>query len=323
VHVTRACNLRCAYCYLSAGTAHPDELSAAEYAAVWDQLVALRPRKVVFTGGEPLLRPDLVQLLVALRAADPQHHVRRCLNTNGHLVTSELAERLVGLADEVRVSVDALADRNDAQRGPGSFGAAMAALECLHGFGFEPKALVTVTEHSLPDLEDLLCLLHERRIDQVKLNGLRPIGRGRRMSSGVDRAEVDAAVRRAWSRCYPDRPPPPMGEPTTGAGCGVGRFLNIMPNGDVFPCHALTSREFRCGNVRRTSIHSICRRGGPLDRLASLDPSELRRQAPALAAAGWRGCLGDLPAGAETSITLAEIVRLRPSVRIEGRTSGG
>jgi sulfatase maturation enzyme AslB (radical SAM superfamily) len=79
-------------------------------------------------------------------------------------------------------------------------------------------------------------------------------------------------VRRAWERCYPDRvAPPEPEEPEAQSNCGVGSFLNIMPNGDVFPCHALTEREFRCGNVREQSLVEICRRNGLLGQLRALD----------------------------------------------------
>ena len=107
-------------------------MTTAEFDRLWPEMAVLRPQKVVFTGGEPLLRSDILELLGGLRAADPEHHILRCLNTNGHLVTPELARALVGLADEVRVSVDALAARNDALRGAGNFEQAMRALECFY-----------------------------------------------------------------------------------------------------------------------------------------------------------------------------------------------
>ena len=97
LHVTKACNLRCEYCYFSASRPMPDEMTAEEFNRLWPDMVAIRPQKVVFTGGEPLLRPDILDLLRGLRDADPYHLVLRCLNTNGHLVTRELARELVGL----------------------------------------------------------------------------------------------------------------------------------------------------------------------------------------------------------------------------------
>jgi radical SAM protein with 4Fe4S-binding SPASM domain len=296
LHVTKVCNLYCSYCYFSAHKPLPDEMSTAEFNRLWTEMVALRPRKVIFTGGEPLLRPDILDLLRGLRQADPEHHVLRCLNTNGHLVTPKLARELVGLADEVRVSLDAMPKRNDALRGQGNFEAAVRALETLYAVGFEPKALVTVTAHSLPDLEELLCFLIEKKITRINLNGLRPIGRGKgRREWQVKSDQIQAAVRRAWARCYPDQPTPPdLPGPESCSNCGVGSFLNVMPNGDVFPCHVLTNREFCCGNVREQSLLEICRRDGFLDKLQALDFHDLARQDERLAPLTRPGCMGEV-----------------------------
>jgi len=66
LHVTKQCNLRCKYCYFSADHAEPGEMTAMEYRRVWPDVVAARPKKIIFTGGEPLLRADLLTLLFDL-----------------------------------------------------------------------------------------------------------------------------------------------------------------------------------------------------------------------------------------------------------------
>jgi hypothetical protein len=48
-----------------------------------------------------------------------------------------------------------------------------------------------------------------------------------------------------------------------------------MPNGDVFPCHVLTQREFRCGNLREHGLLEICHRSGLLGHLQALDFHDL------------------------------------------------
>ena len=60
--------------------------------------------------------------------------------------------------------------------------------------------------------------------------------------------------------------------------CGVGQFLNILPNGDVFPCHVLTEPEFLCGNVRERPLREICNRNGLLGALADSDFRKLAMQ---------------------------------------------
>jgi len=277
LHVTKACNLRCAYCYFSARRPLPDEMTAAELEGLWPGLVAVAPRKVVFTGGEPLLRGDIVELLKSLKAADRNHRVLRCLNTNGHLVTPALAESLVGLADEVRVSLDALRALNDAQRGRGNFEAALRALEIFQEAGFEPKVLVTVTAPALPDLAGLMEMLERRGLTRINLNLFRPIGRG----TGHAGWSVDPNRIRGAGRAMPPEP----------LNCGVGRFLNIMPNGDIYPCHVLTDAGFSLGNVREHSLLRICRRQGYLGSLQRVDFAVLAGQDSQLASLP-RECMG-------------------------------
>jgi MoaA/NifB/PqqE/SkfB family radical SAM enzyme len=277
LHVTKACNLRCRYCYFSASRPLPDEMTLTDFERLWPDLVGLSPRKVVFTGGEPLLRPDIFDILSSLQIASSRQPITRSLNTNGFLITTEIAMQLVGLVDEVKVSLDGAREQNDWLRGTGSFDAAIRALTCLQAVGFSPRVLITVTSVVLPGLEDLLCQLVEHGFTSIKLNPFRPIGRGRHRPEWVVHADdIRGALRRAWKRCYPDHPymEEPR-QPLRQAHCGVGHFLNIMPNGDVFPCHVLTNPEFLLGNVRRDRLRDICRRTGLLAELADLDFEQL------------------------------------------------
>lgn len=304
LHVTKACNLHCAYCYFSARKPVPDEMTTGEMARLWPDLVKLGPSKVIFTGGEPLLRADLFDLLAELRAADPDHRVLRCVNSNGRLVTPQIAQQLVGLADEVRISVDALPAANDALRGEGNFADAMRALEIYRDAGFEPKVLITVTSATLPDLEELLCLLVEKGFARVNINGLRTIGRGKGHDDWVvAHDKLRAVVDRAWARAFPDadaRPDTPRAE--FQHSCGVGGFLNILPNGDVFPCHALTQPEFRCGTLRTERLLDICAKLGLLGRLAAADFVELAQRDPTLAPLARTGaCMGQVYQGAKSA----------------------
>lgn len=295
LHVTKACDLRCAYCYFSADTPMPGEMSAREYAALWPQLAALRPGKLVVTGGEPLLRPDLLELLRGLRAADPERAVTLALNTNGRRLDERLAGELVGLVDEVRVSLDGPDAVHDALRGAGTAAAARRALALLRETGFIPKVLVTATRASLPHLPGFLCELSARGYDRVNVNLFRELGRGADDASWrVSVPELRAALAEARRRLRPGEPPLPEPSVDAQSRCGAGRFLNILPDGSVYPCHALVDPRFACGNVRREPLASICRRGGLLERLAALDYRELGAVEPELSGLTRPGaCLGE------------------------------
>ena len=172
-----------------------------------------------------------------------------------------------------------MSGRNDALRGAGNFAAAVRALDCYYRVGFEPKVLVTVTAHSLPDLEDLLVFLIERKLTRVNLNVFRPIGRGRgHLEWLVPPSQVRVAIERAWARCYTGRPMPAEPPEQPRSTCGVGQFLNVMPNGDVFPCHVLIQPEFRRGSLRQQSLLEICRRNGLLGELQALNFQDVAGQ---------------------------------------------
>ncbi len=319
LHTTKACNLECSYCYFSARRRLPDELSTEEFGRVLREIALVSPEKIVFTGGEPLIRPDLFELLNEFKSADPQQRVKRCLNTNGYHITQTTAQLLTSLVDEVRVSLDALQYRNDRLRGAGSFATAWNAVKMFHQVGFEPKILVTVTSESLPDLEELIMFLRHHRITRIKVNLFRPIGRGAgKEHLHVDPKDVSAAIQRAHVRCDSvtqlTRKSGPALEP---ANCGVGRFLNIMPNGDVYPCHVLTSPEFCCGNLRHQSLTEICKEYGLLKQLAQLDLRD--ETAETLTTIGLRstgGCLGDALQQNLRSSTWRQLLSVLPAMPV-------
>jgi MoaA/NifB/PqqE/SkfB family radical SAM enzyme len=297
VHVTKACNQCCEYCYFSARDPLPDELSRDEYRQLWPQIVTSQPDKIVFTGGEPLMREDMLDLISDAKNANHDHRVLLCLNSNGRLLSAKLVNHLVGLIDEVRISIDALAVRNDSLRGQNSFENSLRAMEHCRDAGINLIVFVTVTRRSLPDLEALISFLIQRGFISIHLTPFRPIGRGANHNDWrVTEREIDTAIEcalRHFGRANSTPQEPEL--LATQITCGVGRYLNIMPNGDIFPCHVLTGPEFKCGNVRKESLNDICRTAGLLDILAHLDFGDLARRDVNLADLTQpRACMGEI-----------------------------
>jgi len=297
MHVTAACNLQCKYCYFPGTHQISGEMTRADFRRLWPEVLVTAPTKLVITGGEPLLRADLLDLIRDFRYVDPHHQVLLCLNSNGYFVTAELAASLVGLVDEVRVSLDALAPCNDLMRGKGNFDMAMKAINLYRACGFDPKVLVTVTRASLPDLEDLVYLLINQGIFSININRFRSVGRGANHPEfSVSDAEIQHALTNLRSRLRPNEIITPIPQVTgMQCHCGIGRFLNIIPNGDVFPCHVLMQPEFRIGNVREQPLGVICRPDGVLGQLAALDFRVMSQADAACANLTQPGvCLGEV-----------------------------
>ena len=90
-NVTKQCNLKCLHCYAKATAgAAPDELSHAEGLALLQDLKDFGVPVVLFSGGEPLMRPDLPELV----EWTVTHGMRAVISTNGTLITAEMARRL-------------------------------------------------------------------------------------------------------------------------------------------------------------------------------------------------------------------------------------
>lgn len=144
---------------------------------------------------------------------------------------------------EVHLSLDAFAARNDAFRGAGNFDAAIRALEVYRAFGFDLKVLLTITRETLPELEEFLIFLIKRGFSSINVHWFRPIGRGRGHEEWcVNASEINQSIRQAFARIGARLPDSDVQE--SQPNCGVGRFLNIMPNGDVFPATSSLTQNF-------------------------------------------------------------------------------
>jgi pseudo-rSAM protein/SPASM domain protein len=176
-NVTKQCNLYCDHCYAAADTDVADgELSTAEGKALLDDLADYGAPVVLFSGGEPLVREDLEELVGY--AADAG--IRPVLSTNGTLLTPERARSLrdAGL-QYAGVSVDGLPERNDAFRGvEGAFEGALRGIENCLDAGLKTGLRYTITERNAGDLEGVVDVLSDAGVDRFCFYHLDYGGRG-------------------------------------------------------------------------------------------------------------------------------------------------
>ncbi|MDP7111004.1 MAG: radical SAM protein, partial [Myxococcota bacterium] len=207
---TRRCNLQCVHCGSTCTTEPlPDELTTAE---IDDTLAAVAraydPAGVmlVVTGGEPLVRVDLLEVMErAARRGSPWGMV-----TNGLLVDDAMIEPLerAGLRT-VTVSLDGTeAHHDEIRQRPGSWRAALAALERLNASPYLSivEAITTVNSINAADLEELLELLLDRGIRYWRIGTVAPIGRAKERPDLLADGEQLAAALELVARVRRDRP---------------------------------------------------------------------------------------------------------------------
>ncbi|HAY23275.1 MAG TPA: 12,18-didecarboxysiroheme deacetylase [Desulfobacterales bacterium] len=183
-NVARRCNLKCVHCYAqaTAGVAE-DELSLAEGLALLDDLKAFGVPVVLFSGGEPLMHPDLLTLVEHAVAAG----MRAVISTNGVLIDREVAGRLkqCGLS-YVGISLDGAPATHDRFRGQaGAFDAALAGVRHCQEAGIKVGLRFTINRHNYREIPAIFDLIDTLEIPRVCFYHLVYSGRGSRLKEAA------------------------------------------------------------------------------------------------------------------------------------------
>lgn len=178
--VTQACDLACVHCRACAQPArNPLELSTEEGKHLIDQIAEMQVRVFVLTGGDPIKRPDLFELIEHANRAG----VRVSLTPSATpLLTREVVHRLkrAGLARSA-VSLDGShKEVHDAFRGmAGSFDRTMQAIEWANEVGLPVQINTTFSRRNVDDFEHIAALIESKKIALWSVFFLVPMGRGK------------------------------------------------------------------------------------------------------------------------------------------------
>lgn len=295
-NLTYRCNLACEHCYLDAGGAPQvatenfsdrSELSTDECFQVIEQIASFAPECLtILTGGEPLLRRDILEIV--RRAADRDLWV--VVGTNGVRISENVAARLAEAgARGLSLSLDALdAERHDKFRMVrGAWQNTVQGAEILNRTGLPFIVQTTAGSHNLEELDAIADFAFERLAAKVwNLYFLVPTGRGQFVSD-MTPAQYDDVLRALYriqqkyrgrmlvnAKCAPHyiKTVLEQGEPQPGStdgpavsplrvysdgagGCPAGtHYMGIRPNGDVTPCPYL---PVFAGSLRRASLADL------------------------------------------------------------------
>lgn len=203
-NITRTCNLRCIHCYAdSHAERYPGELSWEQCCAVIDDLADYKVNALLLSGGEPLLHPQLPQLLE--RATE--RGLKVTISTNGTRITPELAKlfKKLGVA-YVGISLDGIGAVHDQFRGvQGAFEGAIRGFRLCEEVGQKTGLRLTLTRNNVQCMEQILGFIEQEDIQRVCFYHLVPTGRGvdvACLKPEEARAAMDMLIDRAeaWHR---------------------------------------------------------------------------------------------------------------------------
>ncbi|MBI4579543.1 MAG: radical SAM protein [Planctomycetes bacterium] len=191
---TAGCNLECVHCR-RLDVSHElmkTDLTTAEGRTLIDQVASVGRPVLVFSGGEPLMRPDVFDLAAHAKARG----LLIALATNGTLVDAALAERIAATGfDRVSASLDgAGAATHDAFRGlAGSFDRTMEGLAQLRRAGVPTQINCTIAKHNKDQIEAVLRLAERLGAVAAHYFLLVPVGCGEQIADDqmLDTDEVE------------------------------------------------------------------------------------------------------------------------------------
>jgi MoaA/NifB/PqqE/SkfB family radical SAM enzyme len=250
IEITGQCTYQCLHCYGAFPVA--GELSRETVAGVVDAAQGLFDC-VILSGGEPLLHPDLPDMVDAA-----SRNFVVFITTSGYGLSPALLERLQNRAILV-FGLDGIAQTHDRYRGrPGAFATLLRALAMTRQL---PKEIiVTLWREALPQIDSIIALAEQYNAI-VHFNGLIPVGRARN-NPGIlpDPAELAAAgeklyrLKKGGGSVITDLHRVTAKDRETGINLFCKGRYNITPAGDVRPC------EFHyavLGSIYRQPLRSI------------------------------------------------------------------
>ena len=277
IHINDRCNLACSHCLVESSPKHPNKgLETFELKRLVDEAVDLGVSRFYITGGEPLLREDIFDLLEHItRNRDREAAVL----TNGILFGGDTLRRLAALDPErisLQVSLDgSRPEVNDPIRGPGSFDRIVKGIDSLGPLGFRPTVTTVLVNGNLEDSDDMV-----RFASSLGAEGshfLWPHRRGRAMegegaafpSPGALLASMRPAARAAAEAdCVVDNIESLRGRvdgrPGLKYDLGTAAWtsLCLSSDGHIYPSAALAGHPgLDCGDAREEGIGPIWRNG--------------------------------------------------------------
>jgi radical SAM protein with 4Fe4S-binding SPASM domain len=283
--ITNRCNLNCIHCYASSVESPQNEITTLEGKRLLDQIASMAEfRMIVVTGGEPLLRPDIFELMEYAGRLG----FRIIFSTNGTLLTQQIARDLVksGVVN-FSISLDGSTQQSHEKirRIPGCFDKTIEGLYAASATGICVQINFTAMKQNLSELPLVIDLAESLKVDLFMVfQSIPPCQERGAVELGPEEQLHLLEIIREKQRkcrflimpvCSPEYWPLIAGQngknhlqkrllQSAFSGCGAGRgFCYVRFDGDVWPCNFI---PIAAGNIRYTSLQEIWRKAPLLEK---------------------------------------------------------
>lgn len=282
-NTTNQCNMFCDHCYRDAGVKAADELSTGEARQLIKEIKTAGFRIMIFSGGEPLMRPDIYEL----GAFATEQGLRVVMGTNGSLITPEVAGKMKDSGFMAAgVSLDSLDPvKNDSFRKlKNAYNLTVAGMKNLQAAGVPFQIHTTVMDWNVNELEAITDFAVKIGAMAHHIFFLVPTGRAVNIEPEALRvADYEKTIARLMNKqkqvsieikptCAPQfiRIADQKGVPLRfSRGCLAGiSYCIISPVGRVQPCAYL---DMPLGNVREKPFDVIWRENEVLQKLRTME----------------------------------------------------
>lgn len=275
IECTNACNLKCLHCYNDSGVKLKQELTTEEIKEIIDKLGRLSVLNVILTGGEPLLRKDIFEIIEYIRGKP----MSVTLFTNGILIDEEVTNKIKNYKIlRVIVSLDgANPETHDKFRGvPRAFEKTKNAIRLLAQRGIFVTINTCINKFNKNEIPQILQLIKDLGVSDYVIGPIYSAGRakGRVKDIGITPEEYPQLVktiRNCEKQIFGKEKVFVQSSPFKG-NCGIGmRFLVIKPDGTLIPCVSADAEDFYLGNVKKDAIEEVWNKSSVLNKLREID----------------------------------------------------
>ena len=282
-NTTNACNMYCDHCYRDAGCKADEELSTSEAKTLLEQIARAGFKIMIFSGGEPLMRPDILALVAHATGLG----LRSVFGTNGTLITPQMARDLKAAgAMGMGISLDSLDAKkhNEFRKFPGAWEGAVQGMRNCRAAWLPFQIHTTVMDWNQHELEAMTDFAVAEGAVAHHFFFLVPTGRAKTIEAESLRAEAyEDVLTRIMKKqqevsielkptCAPQfmRIADQLGMKLRfHRGCLAGTsYCIISPRGKVQPCAYL---NMELGDVRETPFDEIWKNSEVLQKLRTLD----------------------------------------------------